>query len=356
MTRRHLLLAIAQASLPVAKGQALASNEARNLSFPLQNIDGSTTPPDLFFVRDHFSEPDLSLSAWTLRIEGRVSHPFALTFADLLESPTKKLEALLECAGNGPGGAAASNAVWEGVPIADLLARASPAPDAASVILEGADSGRLGAELPNLPYSQLVPISKCLSQESMVAFKFNDRFLPRKNGFPARALLPAWYAMDSVKWLQRIVVLGSDAEARDFRASGMDKLYNRVVKSDGNESKTRLTTLQVKSVIAWPPENARLPIGTHAVRGFAWTGSAVIKSISLSCDAGRTWLPAQFESQPRPLTWVRWKYSWRAERGEHVLIARAVDDAGREQPLERDPARRDGYEWNTCTPVHCSVR
>ena len=41
-----------------------------------------------------------------------------------------------------------------------------------------------------------------------MAFKLNDRFLPRKNGFPARALFPGWYAMDSVKWLQRVVVLG----------------------------------------------------------------------------------------------------------------------------------------------------
>lgn len=355
MRRRHFLLL--PAALSVAQ-RRLASSVGRNVSFPLQNIEGSITPPDQFFVRDHFAEPDISLSAWRLKIEGRVSHPYTLSFADLIESPTKKLEAVLECAGNGPGGSAASNAVWEGVPIADLIARADPTTDATTVILEGADAGQLGPELPSLPYSQIVPIAKCRAPESMVAFKFNDRFLPRKNGFPARALLPGWYAMDSVKWLQRIILVPSSGTAVDFQASGMNRLYNRVLKEHaGADAKTtRLTEVQVKSVIAWPPDDARLPVGTHSIRGFAWTGSGLIRSVACSPDGGRTWLSAQLESQPKSFAWVRWKCSWRAEPGDHVLMSRAADDVGHEQPLRRDPARQDGYEWNICPPVRCSVR
>lgn len=354
MNRRDFLLL--PAALSVAQ-RPLVSSEGRNVSFSLQNIAGSITPPDLFFVRDHFDEPDISLSAWRLKIEGRVSRPFEFSFADILESPTRTLEAVLECAGNGPGGTAASNAVWEGVPLGDLLARAEPLPDATTVILEGADTGRLGPELPKLPYSQIVPIAKCQAPESMVAFKFNGRFLPRKNGFPARALLPGWYAMDSVKWLQRIVLLPASGNASEFQASGMNKLYNRMVKGPGGDAMTtRLTDIQVKSVIAWPPDDARLPVATHSIRGFAWTGSGVIRSVVFSPDGGRTWMTAQLESQPKSFAWVRWKCSWRAETGDHVLMSRAVDDAGREQPLRRDPARQDGYEWNICPPVRCSVR
>ena len=76
----------------------------------------------------------------------------------------------------------------------------------------------------------------------MIAFKLNDRFLPRQNGFPARALFPGWYAMDSVKWLQRIVVLGPEDQADDFQSSGMNKVYNRIVEaSPGKPECTRLT-------------------------------------------------------------------------------------------------------------------
>ena len=93
MTRRELLFLPGAGSL---LGQVAAVSEARNLSFPLQNVAGAITPPDLFFVRDHFSEPELSLSGWKLKVEGRVAQELELSMADLIESPTKKLEVVLE--------------------------------------------------------------------------------------------------------------------------------------------------------------------------------------------------------------------------------------------------------------------
>ncbi len=63
-------------------------------------------------------------------------------------------------------------------------------------------------------------MAKCTRPESLVAFKLNDRFLARKNGFPARALFPGWYAMDSVKWLQRQIRHGTARVAAGFRRSG----------------------------------------------------------------------------------------------------------------------------------------
>src|SRR5947209_16970086 len=99
MTRRGLF-ALLNTFPVIRKMFAATSREARNLSFPLQMLEGTVTPSDLFFVRDHFSEPELSLSDWRLKLEGRVAHPTQLTLADLLELPAKKVEAVLECAGN----------------------------------------------------------------------------------------------------------------------------------------------------------------------------------------------------------------------------------------------------------------
>jgi len=339
-------------------GQPLPSSEPQNLSFPLESIAGSVTPPDLFFVRDHFREPDLSVSAWRLKIEGRVAKPLELKLADVLESPTKELEAVLECAGNPTIGSAASNAIWEGVPLSALLDQAGAAHDAVAVLFEGADSGRLLEGSPELPYCQIVPMEKCVRPESLLAFKMNGRLLPRRSGFPARALFAGWYGMDSVKWLQRLVVLGPSDQVPNFQLSGMNKLYNRMVKAAANDEMkiTRLTEIQVRSAIAWPADNTRLPTGRFEIRGFAWTGTGLVRRVSFSADGGRAWAPAQLESQPKLFTWVRWKYLWSAAPGEHVLMSRAVDDAGREQPLVRDPSRKDGYELNFCAPVRCSVR
>lgn len=299
----------------------------------------------------------ICLSNWRLKIAGRVARPIELTFADILESPIKEMEALLECAGNPSAGSAASNAIWEGVPLAALFEEAGVGRDAVAVMLEGADSGRLLQDSPELPYCQIVPIEKCLRPESLVAFKMNGRFLPRSNGFPARALFPGWYGMDSVKWLQRVTILGPADHVSNLQSSGMNKLYNRTVKNPAGDLKvSRLTEIQVRSVIAWPVDTARLPAARHAIRGFAWTGAGAVRSVNVSTDGGASWSPAHFESPRKPFTWVRWKYWWSAVPGEHVLLSRAVDDAGREQPLTRDLARKDVYELNFCLPVRCSVR
>ncbi|MFN7998626.1 MAG: molybdopterin-dependent oxidoreductase [Bryobacteraceae bacterium] len=354
ISRRDLIVAASAGRL---LAQEPTSFPAQNTSVPLSGIEGDTTPTEKFFIRDHFREPAVSMSGWRLQIEGRVSRPLELAFADILESPVKDIQAVLECAGNPTTGAAAANAVWRGVPLAAILERAGAAPDAVAVMLEGADSGRLFPESPDMKYCQVVPFEKCMQPESLLAFKVNGRFLARSNGFPVRALFPGWYAMDSVKWLQRIVVLGLSDRAEDFQRSGMNRLYNRNTKTAaGDVQVSRLTDIQVRSAIAWPPENARLPRGRYIVRGFAWTGSGVIRKVAFSADAGRSWGPAQLESQPKPFTWVRWNYTWSATPGDHILMSRAADSAGREQALARDPSRKDGYELNYCVPVPCTVR
>ena len=164
------------------------------------------TQADQFFVRDHFDEPDLSLATWKLRMEGRVAHPLELTFSDLLESPTVEQASILECAGNGESGAAVawdSGRVsgcphfwrWPALTLPEMCCSKEPTP---------VNCCRTLHELRTCGSCQG---KKCRAPGSLVAFQLNGRFLPRRNGFPARVILPGWYGMDSVKWLQRIVVL-----------------------------------------------------------------------------------------------------------------------------------------------------
>jgi len=349
MTRRKLLLI--SGAWPLAR-RALVASEPRNVSFPLGGITGSITPADAFFVREHFAEPEISLESWKLCVEGRVARRLELSLPDLIELPVRRIEAVLECAGNGAGGAAVSNGIWDGVRLSHILREAGAAPEATSILLEGADSGRLMQDSPKLPYCQVIPIDKCTRPESLVAFKMNDRFLPPANGFPARALFPGWYAMDSVKWLARVSVLGPEDEPSDFLTSGMDKMYTRI----RDRERSRLTALAVKSVIAWPPDQSRLPAARHTIRGFAWTGDGLVRSVDVSADGGRSWASAQLDQPPKQYTWVRWTCPWSANPGDYVLISRATDDTGRVQPPARDPVRKDGYELNHCASVRCEVR
>ncbi len=353
MTRRELLWL---AGSGLIGGPRLRASDPQNLSYPLRTIEGKITAPDLLFVRDHFSQPESSLETWKLRIEGRVERPYELGFADLVEMPSSRLEAVLECAGNAANGSAVSNGFWEGVPIPSLLETARPAADAAFVLLEGADAGSLLQDSPPLPYSQVIPIAKCREASSLVAFKYNDLTLPTRNGFPARALFPGWYGMDSVKWLRRMVVLGADEQGTVFERSGMNRLYNRVIGANGALQNIRLSAVQVKSAIAWPTEGLKLPAGHYTVWGFAWSGSDVIGRLSISVNDGKTWDAAKLQSQANRHSWVRWSYTWNAKPGDYALMSRAADTGGNEQPVKRDPARKDGYELNWCLPIHCNVR
>jgi len=108
MTRREVLVIPSACSL---LGQAPGGRNRKISLFPLDKVEGAITPPDLFFVRDHFREPEFSLRTWRLKIEGGVKQPLNLSMSDILESPTQRIEAVLECAGNSTIGSAASNGV-----------------------------------------------------------------------------------------------------------------------------------------------------------------------------------------------------------------------------------------------------
>lgn len=357
MTRREVLCLL---GAPTAFGQLPANSEPRAIAYPLRDVEGTITLADEFHVRDHFNEPEVSLSTWKLSVGGRVARPFKISFSDLLEARTKKTESVMECAGNAAGGSAVGNGIWEGIPLSELLSEAGPDGSANSVLLQGCDGGRLFPDRPSLPYSRLVPLSRCLKPESLVAFKYNDRLLRRNSGFPARVILPGWYGVHWVKWLQRIVVIGADEGPTAFQESGLDRLYNRVVgKGDTAPAVTPVTEVLVKSVIAspnpWPEKIVKLPAGKHTIRGFAWSGDRPIRSVEISTNGGRTWNSTALETSPRLFTWVRWRYAWEAATGEHVLECRASDEGGHQQPLVRDPSRRDQYELNWCAPVECVV-
>ena len=320
----------------------------------LREVEGTITPTARFFMRNHHDRPELSLRSWKLSIEGSVSKPLELSFSDLIESPSVELEAVLECAGNRTG--LVSNGAWEGVPMSYLLKAASPASDATRVLLEGADSGSLMKGMPTFPFARIVPLEKCLAPESMVVLKLNGEFLPQRNGFPARALLPGWYGMDSVKWLRRIVLLGGLDWPESYYGSGMDLMYQRWVKQGGREQATsRVTELLVNSGIAFPSPGANLAAGRYSIWGFAWAGPRPIRATEVSLDKGNTWKAAKLETAPKPFTWAKWSYQWSAEPGQYPLMSRAQDSAGRWQPGRRPPERTDGYELNWYTAVDCVV-
>jgi DMSO/TMAO reductase YedYZ molybdopterin-dependent catalytic subunit len=165
-------------------GLIIRQKEPRNLEAPFDRIDSYLTPTELFYIRSHFSTPNLDRASYQLRIDGAVWHPFALSYEQLRNMRSETRVATLECAGNSRvflvpqvQGAqwelgAVSNAEWTGVPLQALLERADLAEDACEIVLEGADRGT-PKEVPIPPepisYAWSLPRAKAMQPEVLIA-------------------------------------------------------------------------------------------------------------------------------------------------------------------------------------------
>ncbi|MEO5753893.1 MAG: sulfite oxidase [Chthoniobacterales bacterium] len=345
----------------------IREKEPANLEMPFGTLDRFITPNDLFYIRSHFPVPQIDRSTWRLRVEGAVESPLELSYDDLCGLPSTTIPATLECAGNGrvflvpkvKGTqwelGAVGNAQWTGVSLGDVLRRAGVKAGALEVILEGADCGTI-SEAPKpagkIHYARSVPLSKAL-EGVLLALEMNGEPLAPSHGFPLRAIVPGWFGMAAVKWLQRVVVTEEPYngyyQTVDYAFWQRDHAGVRLVP---------ITQMQVKASIARPGINEVIPVGTeYKVQGAAWTADAKITKVEMSVDGGATWGEASLGEETAPNCWQLWEWTWKtpATPGCRILMARATDSRGRTQPTERD-LDRGSYEINHCLPIEVEIR
>src|SRR5579859_1686843 len=89
-----------------------------------------TSAADFYVVDTALMKPRLDAATWKLDVTGHVDHPYSIAWDELLDLPAVERPHTLECISNEIGGDLTSTAVWTGVPMADLLARAAPKADA----------------------------------------------------------------------------------------------------------------------------------------------------------------------------------------------------------------------------------
>jgi len=342
------------------------SEEPLNLEMPFENLDGFITPTKSFYVRTHFPIPKIDKNRWRLRVEGEVERPFEINYGELIKLESQKIPVTLECAGNNRnfldpkvkgvqwGLGAVGNAEWTGVPLSILFDRAGIKPSAREIILEGADRGKL--EDPKSPageikFSRSIPLEK--ARDVLLAYKMNDVDLPAEHGFPVRAIVPGWYAMASIKWLQRIAVTD-----KPFNGYYQTLDYAFWERRGGNAELVALSEMQIKAEIAEPREGETVSANSNVrVHGAAWTGNGEIAKVEISSDDGATWNEAKLLGESKPNAWRLWEFNWKtpARPGKVTLIARATDSEGRTQPIERDPDRGT-YMINHLLPITVEVK
>jgi DMSO/TMAO reductase YedYZ molybdopterin-dependent catalytic subunit len=349
------------ADVPWVKDPGPFIQHPTNLETRLELLDGVITPNELFFVRNHAPTPRIDASDYRLRIEGdAIDQPVELTMDDLRGLPSESVIAYLECGGNWRGffgsvvGQAAAGgqwstggiscADWRGPTLASVLALAGVRANAVDVDLIGTDDGN---------FSRPMPIARALDPTTLLAHTMNGVDLPPDHGFPLRGVVPGWVGSSSVKWLGRIVVssetVWSSNNLTSYVLIGDDWPADQYAPADG----APITTGVVKSALALP-RPAQVTRGENTIAGFAYSPSGPVQRVEWSDDDGSTWQAARILDPVLPHAWQRFEFDWDATAGDHTLLTRATDSAGRTQP-DQTPYNAKGYLLNIVLPHPVTV-
>lgn len=337
-------------------GMIVRSPRPADLETALNGFQTWITPIDRFFVRCHTYTPQVNLKDWSLKIDGVVEHPIAMTLLDLKKLPRVELVGVLECAGNGrsfyePRVAgtqwaygAVGNGRWAGVRLRDVLQKAGIKDSAKEILCDGAD-----VPLGKMPdFQRTIPVAKALDPDTLLAYEMNGQPLTVEHGFPLRVIAPGWAGDSWVKWLQHIEVLD-----HEFDGFWMKTAYRHpkgpVAPGTAVDPKEMIpvTDLNVKSVIASPALWAKP--GHVRIQGTAWSNAAPVSKVDVSTDGGKTWRAAKLGGEATKYGWRLFQLDWNAAEGEHTLIARATNAAGQTQPLSEE-WNPSGYLWNVAQP------
>ncbi|MEW5864514.1 MAG: sulfite oxidase [Pseudomonadota bacterium] len=335
---------------------------ARNHAMPLEALAYDVTPAGLHYTLIHFDIPLADAQAWRLEVCGRVERPLALSLAELQRLPRKTVRATMECAGNGRGQMAprypsmpwleegVSTAEWTGAPLARLLERAGLRPSATELVFYGTDRGMdRGVEHA---FARSLSRAEAVREDVIVAWSMNGVALPPQHGAPLRLVVPGWYGMASVKWLERI-------EATDRPFDGVQQAHSYHFRQRADEKGVPCMTMRVNSLMIPPglpdfyTRRRLVAAGRVEVFGRAWSGEAPVRRVEFGVDGA--WSEALLEPAQGEYAWRGWRAIWQAVPGEHELACRATDAAGATQPLE--PVQDEGgFGNNAVQRVAVSVR
>ena len=336
----------------------------RNHGLPLEALRYDVTPLGLHYLLIHFDIPYVDESSWRLDIGGHVRNPISLALEELKQRPSVTFACTFECAGNSRARLsprpisqpwleeAVGTAEWTGTSLGPLLEEAQVDDGALEVLFTGLDRGIQGGIEHN--YERSLPVDEAMRTEVILAYEVNGQPLPPQHGFPLRLVVPGWYGMTAVKWLDRITVLTEPFEGYQQA----EQYRNRQSEDEPGVPVTRMLprSLLIPPGIPDFPERRRfMEPGSVRLEGRAWSGLGPIVGVEVSVDGGETWQDAALGEAVGEFGWAAWTYDWEnVQPGEYELCSRATDAAGNVQPV--DPAWNfHGYSVNSVQRVPLTV-
>ncbi len=333
----------------------------RNSGIALETLRHDITPIGMHYLLSHFDIPYVEdENDWQLKIGGLVNNPITLDMQALKSLPQITQQVTLECAGNGRAllkphwpsmpwtYEAVGTSEWKGTRLIDILKQANIKPEATEWVFSGADSGVDSGVQHD--FARSLSIEMANNPDIMLAWEINGQPLPPQHGYPLRMIVPGWYGMASVKWLNQI-------EAIDYEFQGHQQVGTYVYKQDNDDKGIPVTSIRVKSLMVppgipdWYTRKRLLQSGETTLHGRAWSGfgTPIIKVEVGIGETGDDWHEAELFPANDKYAWSRWQIKWNAVAGYHPLRCRATDANGDVQPLE-PPWDKSGF-GNNCVQV-----
>ena len=313
-----------------------------------EELDAWITPNDRFFTIKHFGQPTVDLQTWNLTVSGQVQQTLSLTLDQLKARPRQEVTFTLECSGNNGlpffnGGI--GNAVWAGTPLAPLLQEAGLLEQGREVVFFGHDIGKQQVRDLDVttPFARSLSVADAMHPNLLLCSEMNGEPLPLAHGAPVRLLMPGWYGVANVKWLDRIEVIGTR-----FAGHFMARDYVTIREEQRDGQPVWVETLVGRVLLKSAPARVTRKDGAYRVSGAAWGGS--VARVEVQVDDG-AWMPATInEGAGSEFTWQFWSVNWGTPAaGEHTITSRAIDTAGNIQPSMDDPSiatKRTYWESN----------
>ena len=312
-------------------------------------IDSFYTPNDDFYIIQHYNQPQVADADFRLRISGLINNPFELSLADLKSRQKFEIDAGFECGGNSPRlfQGLIGNARWGGVRLVDLLEEAGLQRDGVEVVFYGADKGMektrsdLDMEVEQ-SFGRSMHIDDALNPDIILAYEMNGEPLPLYHGAPLRVVVPGWYGVANVKWLDQIHIQDSRYMGR-FMGRDYVTLSKRNIGGEERWEERSVTRIQLKSSIIRVTRNGR----EHNITGFVLNDGTPLRSVEVKIDNG-PWQRAEIDPASSKYSWKLFNYTWRgASSGEHTIVSRVTDVTGQVQAtadqMPEKPTRWENY-------------
>ena len=334
----------------------------RNRGMPLEAMAYDITPTGLHYLLIHFDIPVVDATEWRLHVHGAVGRELALGIDEIRQLPARTITVTLECAGNGRARLsprplsqpwlveAVATARWTGASLRGVIEAAGLADDVLELVFTGADRGVQG-EVEH-DYARSLSLDEALRSDVLLAYEMNGEPLQPQHGYPLRLIVPGWYGMTSVKWLQSI-----KAVREPFTGFQQSVAYRYIDNED--DPGTPVSRIRPRALMVPPgipdffSRRRVVEAGTVELFGRAWSGSGAVTRVEIGIDG--EWNDAVLGDSVGDYAWQSWTFGWDARIGEHELSCRATDAAGNVQPIDQ-PWNWQGMGNNMAQVVAVTVR